>query len=43
MDTDTEIATRAYYIYLRRKGAPGNPERDWALAVEELRRERGLR
>lgn len=40
--THDEIATRAYFIHLRRHGAVGNPEHDWLLAIEELRRERGL-
>jgi len=40
--TRDEVATRAYFIHLRRNGAPGNMEQDWMLAIEELRRERGL-
>jgi hypothetical protein len=40
--THDEIATRAYFIHLDRRATPGNPEADWLLAIEELRRERGL-
>jgi hypothetical protein len=40
--THDEIATRAYFIHLRRYGAEGDPDCDWMLALEELRRERGL-
>jgi hypothetical protein len=40
--THDEIATRAYFVYLRRKGAPGNPDDDWMTALQELRQERGL-
>lgn len=40
--THDEIATRAYFVHLRRAGAPGNPEQDWLLALDEIRRERGL-
>ncbi len=39
--THDEIATRAYFIYLRR-GTPGNPDHDWQQAVWELRQERGF-
>jgi hypothetical protein len=38
--THGEIAERAYQIYLRRNGRPGNPDHDWLQAVEELRAER---
>ena len=38
--THDEIAERAYHIYLRRHGRPGNPEHDWLQAIEELRAER---
>ena len=31
-----EIALRAYHIFLRRKGAPGDPNADWLLAEHEL-------
>lgn len=41
--THDEIAARAYFIHLRRHGAPGNPDQDWLLALSELRRERGQR
>jgi hypothetical protein len=37
--THDDIATRAYFIYLRR-GTPGNPDQDWQQAVWELRQER---
>lgn len=40
--TYDEVATRAYYVYLRRSGAPGSPDHDWMVALDELRRERGL-
>ncbi len=40
--TYDEVATRAYYVYLRRSGAPGNPDHDWLVALDELRRERGI-
>jgi hypothetical protein len=39
--THREIAERAYHIYLRRDGRPGNPEHDWLQAIEELRAKRG--
>jgi hypothetical protein len=39
--THDEIATRAYFIYLRR-GTPGNPDQDWQQAVWELRQEQAL-
>ena len=38
--THDEVAERAYHIYLRRQGRPGNPEHDWLQAIEELRAER---
>jgi hypothetical protein len=38
--THDEIAVRAYHIYLRRNGWPGNSDRDWLQAIEELRAER---
>jgi hypothetical protein len=38
--THDEIATRAYHIYLRRNGWPGNPDHDWLQAIDELRSER---
>jgi hypothetical protein len=41
--THAEIAIRAYHLYLRRRGWPGSSEHDWLQAVNELRRERGLR
>lgn len=34
--THDEIALRAYHIYLRRNGAPGNPFDDWKQAEHEL-------
>jgi hypothetical protein len=37
-----EVATRAYFVYLRRNGAPGSPDHDWMVALDELRRERGI-
>jgi hypothetical protein len=40
--TYDEVATRAYYVYLRRNGAAGNPDHDWMVALNELRRERGI-
>jgi hypothetical protein len=40
--THDEIATRAYFIHLRRYGSEGDPDCDWMLAIDELRRERGL-
>ena len=41
--THGEIAERAYHIYLRRNGWPGNPDHDWLQALEELRAERRSR
>ncbi|MCX6550695.1 MAG: DUF2934 domain-containing protein [Acidobacteria bacterium] len=38
--TYEEIAVRAYHIYLRRNGRPGNPEHDWLQAISEIRAER---
>jgi hypothetical protein len=38
--THDEIAVRAYHIYLRRNGWPGDSDRDWLQAIEELRAER---
>ncbi len=35
-----EIARRAYEIFTRRSGAPGNPMDDWIEAERELREER---
>jgi hypothetical protein len=40
--TYAEIAERAYFVYLDRNGAPGDPADDWAQAEYQLRRERGL-
>jgi hypothetical protein len=37
-----EIATRAYFIHLRRSSAAGDQVNDWLQAVAELRGERGL-
>jgi hypothetical protein len=37
--THDQIAQRAYEIYLRRAGAPGTAEGDWALARQELESE----
>jgi hypothetical protein len=34
--THDEIALRAYHIFLRRKGAGGDPHGDWLLAEKEL-------
>ena len=34
--THDEIALRAYHIYLRRSGAPGNSFDDWKQAEQEL-------
>ncbi len=34
--TREEIALRAYHIFLRRKGMPGDPNADWLLAEHEL-------
>ncbi len=36
LPTREEIALRAYHIYLRRKGAPGDAHADWLLAEHEL-------
>ncbi len=38
--THEEIALRAYHIYLKRGGAPGNELEDWTRAERELREER---
>jgi hypothetical protein len=40
--THDQIAERAYHIYLRRHGWPGNPDHDWLQAIAELRAERSL-
>lgn len=37
--THDQIAQRAYEIYLRRAGAPGTADGDWALARQELEAE----
>lgn len=34
--SEEEIAVRAYYIYLERDGAQGNPDDDWRQAEIEL-------
>jgi hypothetical protein len=34
--TEEEIALRAYYIFLQRNGAPGNPFEDWTTAERQL-------
>jgi hypothetical protein len=34
--TQDEIAMRAYEIYLKRRGAPGNALEDWIRAEREL-------
>ncbi len=34
--TEDQVRNRAYQIYLRRKGAPGDPFGDWVLAEREL-------
>ena len=34
--THDEIALRAYHIYLKRQGSPGNPFDDWKQAEQEL-------
>lgn len=41
--TDTEIARRAYEIFLARNGEPGDALADWLQAEEELKAERRLR
>ncbi len=38
--THEEIALRAYHIYLKRGGAPGNELEDWTRAERELLEER---
>jgi hypothetical protein len=35
--TDEDVRSRAYEIYLRRGGQPGDPQADWAQAEAELR------
>jgi hypothetical protein len=37
--TQEQIRVRAYEIYLRRKGGPGDAHSDWVQAERELRRE----
>jgi glycosyltransferase involved in cell wall biosynthesis len=37
--THEQIRERAYQIYLRRKGAPGDPTLDWLHAEQEIRKE----
>jgi len=34
--THEEVAQRAYYLYLERGSAPGNPLEDWLRAEEQL-------
>jgi hypothetical protein len=34
--TEEDIALRAYYIYMERGGADGNPTDDWLQAEREL-------
>ena len=36
LPTHEEIALRAYHIFLRRNGTPGDPHADWLLAEHEL-------
>lgn len=36
MPTQDQIRVRAYEIFLRRNGAPGNPDSDWHQAEQEL-------
>jgi hypothetical protein len=35
--TDEQIRARAYEIFLRRKGGPGDAHSDWVQAERELR------
>jgi hypothetical protein len=37
MPSDQQIRERAYFIYLNRGGAPGDPMADWLQAERELR------
>ena len=39
--TREEIALRAYHIYLKRDGAPGNEFEDWMQAERQLLGENG--
>jgi hypothetical protein len=39
--TQDEIALRAYHIYLKRGGAPGNELEDWIQAESQLAGENG--
>jgi hypothetical protein len=41
MPTEEQIRARAFEIYQRRKGGPGDPVADWTQAERELRREFG--
>jgi hypothetical protein len=41
--TEDQIRARAYEIYLRRNGEPGDPAADWAQAERELREELSAR
>ncbi len=34
--TEDQVRERAYQVYLRRNGGPGNPEADWHQAQREL-------
>lgn len=36
---EERIRQRAYEIYMRRNGGPGDPKSDWAQAERELRAE----
>lgn len=36
-DLNNEIRQRAYELFLERKGAPGDPARDWITAEREVR------
>lgn len=37
VNLDEEIRRRAYELYLERKGAAGDPTRDWVIAEREVR------
>jgi hypothetical protein len=37
--TEEQIRARAYQVYLRRRGGPGDASSDWKQAERELRQE----
>jgi Protein of unknown function (DUF2934) len=42
MDRNSEIAKIAYELYIRRQGAPGDPQSDWLVAERIFAEREGL-